>query len=135
MFLTTCSPLSKKPIGSFSPICSRTEALTQISPGSASASRRAATLTPSPKMSPSSTITSPRLIPGLESSDLWPHRSKPTRGDQGRGTAPVKTSQGWYNADAIANAVRFGQVRVAVLHSLLRDDGAAHRIDDAGEFN
>src|SRR4051794_6241620 len=36
------------------------------------------------------------MIPGLESSDLWPHRSKPTRGDQGRGTAPVKTSQGWY---------------------------------------
>src|SRR3954462_3470899 len=39
------------------------------------------------------------------------------------------------NADAIANAVRFGQVRVAVFHSLLHDDGAAHRIDDAGEFN
>jgi hypothetical protein len=32
-------------------------------PGSASASRRAATLTPSPKMSSSSTMTSPRLIP------------------------------------------------------------------------
>src|SRR3954468_20558646 len=40
----------------------------------------------------------PGVIPGLESSDLWPHRSKPTRGDQGRGTAPVKTSQGWYEA-------------------------------------
>src|SRR5215831_2054258 len=35
----------------------------QIPPGSAKASRRAATLTPSPKMSCSSTITSPRLIP------------------------------------------------------------------------
>src|SRR6266404_356251 len=32
-------------------------------PGSASISRRAATLTPSPKMSFSSTITSPRLMP------------------------------------------------------------------------
>jgi hypothetical protein len=35
----------------------------QIPPGSASASRRAAILTPSPKMSPSSTMTSPRLTP------------------------------------------------------------------------
>lgn len=40
-----------------------TTAETQISPGSATASNRAATLTPSPWMSPSSTITSPRLIP------------------------------------------------------------------------
>ena len=37
--------------------------LTQIPPGSASAFSRAATFTPSPKMSCSSTITSPRLIP------------------------------------------------------------------------
>ena len=33
MFLTLCSPKSANPIGSFSPTCSRTEALTQISPG------------------------------------------------------------------------------------------------------
>src|SRR6516165_8278680 len=63
MFLTLCSPKSANPIGSFSPTCSRTEALTQISPGAASASIRAATLTPSPNMSPSSTITSPTLMP------------------------------------------------------------------------
>src|SRR5215469_5382755 len=63
MFLTPCCPISAKPIGSFSPTCSRTEALTQISPGSASVCSRAATLTPSPNMSPSSTITSPRLMP------------------------------------------------------------------------
>ena len=31
MFLTPCSPRSAKPIGSFSPTCSRTEALTQTS--------------------------------------------------------------------------------------------------------
>jgi hypothetical protein len=35
----------------------------QMPPGSASASSRAATLTPSPKTSPSSTMMSPRLIP------------------------------------------------------------------------
>src|SRR6516165_1546034 len=63
MFLTPCWPISAKPIGNFSPTCSRTEALTQISPGSASVWRRAATLTPSPKMSPSSWMTSPRLMP------------------------------------------------------------------------
>jgi len=43
MFFTRCSPRSTKPIGSFSPTCSRAVALTQISPGSASASSRAAT--------------------------------------------------------------------------------------------
>jgi len=36
---------------------------TQIPPGSANASRRAAMLTPSPKMSPSSTTMSPTLMP------------------------------------------------------------------------
>jgi hypothetical protein len=36
---------------------------TQMPPGSARASSRAAMLTPSPWMSPSSTITSPRLTP------------------------------------------------------------------------
>ena len=41
--------------------CTRAE--TQIPPGSAIPSRRAATLTPSPKMSPSSTTTSSTLIP------------------------------------------------------------------------
>jgi hypothetical protein len=63
MFLTLWSPKSANPTGSFSPTCSRTEALTQISPGAASASIRAATLTPSPNISPSSTMTSPRLMP------------------------------------------------------------------------
>jgi len=38
----------------------------QIPPGSANASKRAATLTPSPKMSCSSAITSPRLNPDAE---------------------------------------------------------------------
>src|SRR3954468_19299999 len=50
----------------------------------------------------------PGVIPGLESSDLWPHRSKPTRGDQGRGTAPVKTSQGWYQTLPQSDAVLAG---------------------------
>src|SRR6516165_10563197 len=63
MFLTPCWPISVKPIGNFSPTCSRTEALTQISPGAASVWSRAAMLTPSPKMSPSSWMTSPRLMP------------------------------------------------------------------------
>jgi len=39
------------------------------------------------------------------------------------------------DADAVANALRFGQVGVAVLHPLLHDDGAAHRVDDRGEFD
>src|ERR1700674_750832 len=42
---------------------SRTVRETQTPPGSASASRRAATLTPSPKMSSPSAMMSPRLMP------------------------------------------------------------------------
>jgi hypothetical protein len=63
MFLTLCSPRSSSGYGSLSRICSRTVPETQTPPGSASASSRAATLTPSPKMSSPSTITSPRLMP------------------------------------------------------------------------
>src|SRR5215468_6839467 len=63
MFLTCCSPISSKAKSSLSRIWSRTTRLTQIPPGSASASKRAAMFTPSPKMSYSSAITSPRLMP------------------------------------------------------------------------
>src|SRR5262252_3806403 len=63
MFLTLCSPISSSKYGSLSRICSRTVRETQMPPGSASASKRAAILTPSPKMSPPSRMTSPRLIP------------------------------------------------------------------------
>ena len=71
----------------------------QIPPGSASASRRAATLTPSPKMSSSSTMTSPRLMP-------------------------------------MRNLMRrsSGSIGLAVDHPALHLGGAAHRVDDAGEF-
>jgi len=63
IFFTTCSPRSSNVQSSLSRTWSRTTRLIQIPPGSASASSRAATFTPSPKMSYSSTITSPRLIP------------------------------------------------------------------------
>src|SRR5216684_982617 len=48
MFLTRCSPASSKAKSSLSRTWSRTTRLTQIPPGSAKASSRAATLTPSP---------------------------------------------------------------------------------------
>src|SRR5580692_11527423 len=51
MFLTRCSPASSKPKSSLSRTWSRTTRLTQIPPGSAKASSRAATLTPSPWIS------------------------------------------------------------------------------------
>src|SRR6516164_3935467 len=63
IFFTSCSPRSSNVQSSLSRTWSRTTRLIQIPPGSASASSRAATFTPSPKMSYSSTITSPRLIP------------------------------------------------------------------------
>ena len=63
MFLTLCSPQSSNEKGSLSRIWSRTTREMQIPPGSASASSRAATFTPSPKMSCSSAITSPRFTP------------------------------------------------------------------------
>src|SRR5215472_5200417 len=67
MFLTCCSPRSSKEQSSLSRIWSRTTREMQIPLGSASASSRAATFTPSPKMSCSSTITSPRLTPSRNS--------------------------------------------------------------------
>ena len=63
MFLTCCSPMSSKAKSSLSRTWSRTTRLTQIPPGSAKASSRAATFTPSPKMSRPSMMMSPRLIP------------------------------------------------------------------------
>src|SRR5215469_15350196 len=63
MFLTCCSPISSNEKSSLSRTCSCAAALMQIPPGSASASRRAAMLTPSPKMSPSSMMMSLTLTP------------------------------------------------------------------------
>src|SRR5438270_304786 len=63
MFLTCCSPMFSNTNGSRSRTWSWTVFETRTPPGSANASSRAATFTPSPKMSCSSTITSPRLIP------------------------------------------------------------------------
>src|SRR5260370_16317142 len=54
MFLTCCSPMSSNEKSSLSRTWSRTTRVMQIPPGSASASKRAATFTPSPKMSPRS---------------------------------------------------------------------------------
>src|SRR5271166_6530266 len=99
MFLTCCSPMSSKGRATLSRTWSRTTRLTQIPPGSARASSRAATLTPSPKMSPSSLMMSPRLIP--------------TRNSMRRSGATP-------------------ELRPANL--ALDLDGAAHRIDDAGEL-
>src|SRR6266436_9137732 len=50
MFLTLCSPMSSKAYGSLSRILSRTVREMQMPPGSASASSRAAILTPSPRV-------------------------------------------------------------------------------------
>src|SRR6516164_3826939 len=63
MFLTCCTPRSSKRYGSRPTMWSWTAADMQIPPGSARPSSRAATLTPSPKMSSGSTITSPTLMP------------------------------------------------------------------------
>src|SRR5215471_392659 len=111
MFLTLWSPMSKKPIGNFSPTCSRTEALTQISPGSASVSRRAATLTPSPKMSPSSTITSPRLMPIRR------------RMRRGSGTCALRSSRPCCTTDSATHRIDD--------RSKLYQDTIASRFDDA----
>src|ERR1700720_1803759 len=70
MFLSCCSPISRKTRSSLPAASSCTRAETQIPPGSARPSRRAATLTPSPKMSPSSTTMSPTLIPMRKSMRL-----------------------------------------------------------------
>jgi len=59
MFFSVCSPMSSKARSSRPAASSLTRAETQIPPGSARPSSRAATLTPSPKMSPSSTTMSP----------------------------------------------------------------------------
>src|SRR5437763_1280499 len=105
MFLTPCSPRSANAIGSFSPICSRTDALTQISPGAPSASIRAATLTPSPNMSPSSTITSPRLMPMRKrtrspSGRLAVRSSIPCCDTPARRRAPTETQRFWVGTGA-----------------------------------
>ena len=63
IFLRLCSPRSSKTQSSRSRTWSCTIADTQIPPGSATPSSRAAMLTPSPWMSPSSTMMSPELIP------------------------------------------------------------------------
>ena len=63
MFLTCCSPRSSNAKASLSRTWSRTTRLTQMPPGSARVSRRAAMLTPSPKMSSPSMMMSPRLMP------------------------------------------------------------------------
>src|SRR6516164_5555680 len=71
MFLTCCSPRSSKAMSRRSRTCSCAAALRQIPPGSASASSRAAMLTPSPKMSPSSIMMSPTLMPMRNSMRCW----------------------------------------------------------------
>src|SRR5215471_13923297 len=63
MFLTCCSPRSSKVTGNLSRTWSRTAREMHSPPGSHKLSSRAATLTPSPKMSPASLMMSPTLIP------------------------------------------------------------------------
>ncbi len=63
MFFSCCSPISSKARSSLPAASSCTRAETQMPPGSARPSSRAAILTPSPKMSPSSTMMSPRWMP------------------------------------------------------------------------
>ena len=63
MFFTICSPRSVKVNASLSRICSFTVRETHNPPGSHKVSSRAATFTPSPKMSFPSIMISPRLMP------------------------------------------------------------------------
>ena len=70
MFLTFCAPIGSKPNASFFSTSFATLPETQIPPGSASCSRRAAMFTPSPWRSVPSTITSPRLTP-MRTSMRW----------------------------------------------------------------
>ena len=60
MFFSICGPRSSKARSSLLATCSRTVSETTTPPGVANASRRAATLTPSPYTSSASTMTSPR---------------------------------------------------------------------------
>ncbi len=71
MFLTCCSPREVNPIGRREPIWSRTAPERQIPPGCASASSRAAMLTPSPNRFCPSTRTSPRWMP-MRNRICWP---------------------------------------------------------------
>jgi len=71
MFLSACSPRSSKTRSSLPAASSCTRAEAQIPPGSASASSRAAILTPSPNRSPSSsTSISPWWMPTRYSTRL-----------------------------------------------------------------
>ena len=63
MFLSVCGPRSSKARSMRLPTCSRTVSETSTPPGSHSCSNRAATLTPSPRISAPSATTSPRFIP------------------------------------------------------------------------
>ena len=69
-FFGPCSPISTKENGSLSHDCSHADPETQMPPGSATPSIRAATLTPSPSRSSPSTTTSPRLMPTRNSMRL-----------------------------------------------------------------
>ncbi len=68
MFFSVCSPMSWKAMPALPRTYSSTLPETQIPPGSAMPSRRAAMLTPSPKMSPSCSTMSPTLMPTRNSS-------------------------------------------------------------------
>src|SRR6516162_1845978 len=63
IFFTCCSPRLMNPTGSFVPMWSRTIPETQIPPGSARASNRAAILTASPKRLSPCTMMSPTWMP------------------------------------------------------------------------
>src|SRR5262249_11620446 len=80
MLLTCCSPRSSKAMSRRSRTSSCAAALRQTPPGSASASSLAAMLTPSPKISPSSIMMSPSLLP-LRNSMRRPCRCRGVAGD------------------------------------------------------
>src|SRR6516162_7139148 len=63
MFLSCCSPVSSKLTSSLPCASSCTRPETQMPPGSASASKRAAMFTPSPQKSAPSMMSSPKLMP------------------------------------------------------------------------
>ena len=94
-------------------------------PGSASASSRAAILTPSPKMSPPSAMMSPRLIPmrmAMRCSFAKPRFFSRHRLAQGGGAAR-----------RLDDAVELDQREIAGLLEDLSAEFGAQRLDDFGQ--
>src|SRR5215468_3437669 len=113
MFLTCCSSMSSKARSSLPATSSCTRAETQMPPGSARPSRRAATFTPSPKMSPPSIMMSPTLITHPEFDPLF------------RGYLSVALSHAALDFDSATHGVHYaGELNQHPVPGGLRDPAA-----------